>query len=534
MLFENVVKSFLVLGALSLSASLSGCGGSGGGSGGTTPTPTPTPGPASTPTPTPTPITGSGSYLFYLGSNSGSSTITAVDPAAPASPITVEAGTTLSSWSIPTFWAGSYDAATKTFNDFHNYAIAYAKTDGKIYKASALKSSGAPTPTQLSSEMAADKICSYERGSQDFANPDNSQMIYSTPGPNATCGNSDDVYKMVRLGMGATDTPVAAKKPVSALLDLTTAALSGWLVNDAGALKRCDVNFANCGASLKPITSYVNEELSYGDLILLNIDNKLFVYDGNTNTLSAAIYTLGGINSYVNTVVKDASKFYFSTGNAPKSIYTAPADGSAAATPLITDADDIVNLKTSSGKLLYSTATGIKAVAKTGGAASMLVNGGAFVFNTNVSSGNRIYYQKTVSGVPTAGVIDDDGSNKSETANAQWQGVDFGTSLNFSDVLPPIQIQTIIRAEGYDALGAGKGFAGGTLRAFAAASKTEVGVLGTVPTDITDIGCGAYGANMLCDGSNSTQTDVFFMNAETPGSLVRVTNTPTQSENAYF
>ena len=336
---------------------------------------------------------------------------------------------------------------------------------------------------------------------------------------------------MVRLGMSATDAPVTAKHTV---IDLNawaaTGALSGWLVNDAGALKRCDANFTSCSASLKSITSFAewDDWVPGTNRNLLNIDGALYVYDGDANTLSTALHTIGGTNPHVSSSIRDAAKFYFSTFNAPNSIFTAPVDGSALATLLVTDAAGINGFDISSTKLLYTSPTAIKVMAKTGGAASTLVTGtGTGIFQV---SGNHVYYTLFNGAVPTAGMIDDDGSNKSELANADWIGWSSATSWNFGASTVNV-IHTITRAEGYDALGAGKGFAGAKLRSFTAASKAEVGVLGTVPSDIVSIDCSEFFANGLCFGSDAaSQTDVFFLNSETPNSLVRVTNTPAKSE----
>ncbi len=72
------------------------------------------------------------SFLFFSGS------LKAVDPAAPASPITVEAGQ-IQTNSTGKFYAGTYNSATKTVTNFHTHAVMYAKTDGKLYRVSALK-----------------------------------------------------------------------------------------------------------------------------------------------------------------------------------------------------------------------------------------------------------------------------------------------------------------------------------------------------------------------------------------------------------
>ncbi|TPW16890.1 MAG: hypothetical protein FD130_871 [Halothiobacillaceae bacterium] len=179
-----------------------------------------------------------------------------MDPAAPAAPITVEAGSDIVtgafgvSKAIKAFQSGSYNSATKTVTGLHTHAVIYAKTDGKLYRVSGLKS-GSLTPVQLSSENGADQLCvGATHGADtftDFASPDNSQYLYALPGSDDTCETGDDIWKMVRLGMSASDAPVVAKRPVSVQGDFNTGAIAGWLVHDAGALKKCDANFAACG-----------------------------------------------------------------------------------------------------------------------------------------------------------------------------------------------------------------------------------------------------------------------------------------------
>ena len=148
---------------------------------------------------------------------------------------------------------GTYDAVGKKITDTYNHTVVYSnKTDGKLYKVSAVKGSVAPTPVQLSNEvLCAGTLCSdgLDDGDagMDLANANNSQYLYQLKGVDGLCGTVDDVYKMVRLGMTASDTPITAKKPVMEINDWsTTGVLTHWLVHDGGNLQCCDASFANC------------------------------------------------------------------------------------------------------------------------------------------------------------------------------------------------------------------------------------------------------------------------------------------------
>ena len=471
------------------------------------------------------------SYLFF----------STLDSTCPGKPTTVDAATDvqLNIFNPPwIFLAGTYDSATQSVNSVHHHALVYAKPDGKLYKASALKSNGTPTSTPLSSAGAADKICSAFVGAIDFEDADHSQIVYRAAGSNASCSENDVTYKMVRLSMGSADAPIAAKHPLgTALYDWATGAISGWLVNDAGVLKRCDANFQNCIGS-KSITRAASQLLNAGsNRWLLEIDSVVYVYDGNpADVVPKAIHPIGGTNQVVTLYVTDGSDFYFVTGNAPKQIYKAPVDGSTEAVPLVTESAYIIDLALTANKLLYRTATptAIYSVAKAGGSASVLIGGDT---STVVAiNGNHVYYNlNPINAAPTAGSIDDDGSNNTPTANASWRGFARGTTWDLTDgFASAYQTKTIIRAEGYNAQGTGKGFAGGTLRSFATATNTGVATVGTLPTDITNISCSSLGANALCTGSNASQVDIFFINAETTDSMLRITTTPTTNETPIY
>ena len=471
------------------------------------------------------------SYLFYTAS------LHAVDPATPASPITVEAGADVVGNSTYTFTAATYSASPLMLSNIHTKAIVYAKTNGKLYMVSGQVSDGTPTPVQLSNESAADQICDPYDSVDDYANPDNSQYVYNLPGADATCYTGDDVFKMVRLGMSATDAPVTAKEPIVPINDPATGSILGWLVNDAGALKRCNANFASCGASLKPITSNASwVGVGLENYSFLEIDNDLYVYNSETNTLSASIFHDTNIDVWP--VRSDQNKVYFVNNGTTNAIYSAPIDGSAAATQLITAEPEQINeMWPSTNKLVYGTDTEIKTASKTAGPGSEVAlasspSGSATLLATK---NTHIYYTTySAGGVPTAGVVDEDNSNKVETSGSEWVGVIIGQTLTVDD---STLFQTLIRADGYETLGAGTALGGGTLHSVNGANRTEIAALGTIPNDIATIDCFGFGAGstVLCRGLDSTpRADVLFIDAETTDSMVRITSTPTISETPAF
>jgi hypothetical protein len=516
-----------------------GSGGSGGGDGG---------------------ATGS-SYLFYSGllgvGSSNSGVLYAVDPANPSSPVAVEASEATIMGTIRSIRSGSYDGDTQTVTDFHLHALIYAKNDGKFYRISALKS-GSLAPVQISGESMANQLCTNAGGRilldgetviSDLANPDNSQYVYSLPGMDNNCGTGDDDWRMIRLGMNAGDAPVFAKPPVRVLTDFTTGAISGWMVNDAGDLKHCDANFANCGASVLSITSYINVLLAL-DVVngryLMEIDDQLFVYDANSRTLSSALFSISSGTS-VDSPVTDGTTVYFKH---EKSIYQAPVNGSAMAIELTVEVDDISRIDLTTNKVIYQVGKEIKQIDKTGGTPSLLTSATGSDNIFFFVSRNYIYY--SVNNMPSpatgttltnnlvkAGIVNENGGSQSEFIQANWAGMTFSTSFDLNNPINAFDDPVaMILAEG-----SGNGFSGATLKSFDATSGVEGVTLGTLPTadDLPMFFCGGYESNVLCSASvNITpapalpalpfQSDVFFVNPATVNSLARVTDTGDKNE----
>ena len=394
----------------------------------------------------------------------------------------------------------------------------------------------------------------------DFANIENSTYLYVLPGPNATCGNSDDVWKLVRLGMGASATPVMAKIAVSDIFESATGAISGWLVHDAGELQKCDANFSGC-TTVTSVSSSVEWRLQASfDNILLDIDNQLYIYSETANTLSPSRFTIpsGTFNTVAET---DGTTVYFGNENV---LYQMPADGSANATVLQTEAAgvDIQRVTVGSNNVVYQVGTSgtgveIKSVPKSGGTPVSLATATAgddiFILYTK---GSKVFYNiRTITVTPVytiapvvAGVVDEDGTNKVETANATWSGVTFKTTYNADETvnLEALLDKTFL-IEGYDIGGTSGGFAGATVKVVDAATATVGATIGTLPAtdNLFNFQCYGFGDDVLCSAVVASdpvpmppalplQNDIYFVNAATANSLTRTTNTTDEFETPLF
>jgi len=501
------------------------------------------------------------SYLFY------SNSLNAVDPSNPTAPALIEPTADLVQTpggfraTAEIFRFGTVDIPTKVITNEHNYAVIYPSTDGRIYKVSALIA-GSLAPVQVSNESQADQICTNVIGGSavhtDLANVDNSVYLYVLPGPDTNCDTNDDVWKMVRLGMGATDAPVLAKKVVQDLHDANTAALAGWLVHDSGELQRCDVNFAGC-TTVTTVTDSADWRVQATfDNMLLEIDDELHIYSETANTLSPSRFSIPA-GTVVWVPDSDGTTLYFANGNI---LYQMPADGSADATVLRTETNDIRQVYAASNTVVYQEVDAgrgveIKSIAKAGGTPVSLATAGTgedllllYVKGDMVYYNSRIIIVTPVYTIQPvlAGVINENGTGQVEYTEASWSGGIFKTTYD-ADLtirLGELLDKTFL-IEGYDIAGTSGGLAGTTVREVDAATGSVGLTIGTLPTttNIISFQCYGFGADALCSSLNAItptpalpalpfQNDVYYVNSDTASSLDRVTNTTDESEVTLF
>ncbi|MEJ2622722.1 MAG: hypothetical protein P8163_21505, partial [Candidatus Thiodiazotropha sp.] len=143
-----------------------------------------------------------------------------------------------------------------------------------------------------------------------------------------------------------------------------------------------------------------------------------------------------------------------------------------------------------------------------------------------------------------AGIMDEDGNIQFEAPNAVWMGgvlsaeLDFGQKNDQEEQYSKFILGELSNGE----------ISGMSLLAFDAASGMQLIDLGFVPKlqGLNSISCISYiQDDMLCEAdldlspepepsTESSQSDIFYLNASINGSLVRVTDTPEISESMVF
>ncbi|HZX48586.1 MAG TPA: hypothetical protein VFF47_05150, partial [Nitrospirota bacterium] len=466
-------------------------------------------------------------YLFYIAEStsnpSAGSGLYAVDPDNPgAQPYTIEASG-IEEHSVSNVFYGNVDFINQVVSGAHgNHAVMYAK-QGKIYRVDGLKG-GSLVPYQISNEAGITSVCDTRIG-QDFSDLNSSQYLYSQPGPDGNCWTDDDLWRMVRLGMSAVDTPIPAKEPVDIGWNQSNGSIIGWLVKDGGSLKRCDKNFASCTTVINFTNSA--EEIGWSPLglIPLAIDNKLYVYNFSNGTLSGALYTFS--DPYPGWGEYDLSAFYIKDNEKILRLDW----GNYSITQLVDEGafNDIYDLRVTRNRIIYSVGNqSLKSIPKTGGSPIILaqvVTPGTYIDISDISYNGHVYYE--IIGV--AGHIKDDGTGKDEVQNAQWIGGVYPTDFSFDNMEGR---DKVIRAECSLYSGCGNG----TIRAFDASTYSNPLIMGTLPGDISSVWFGGYGSHLLVEGwpSAGSISDVLYLNTGTANSLRRITNTTDISEYPAF
>jgi hypothetical protein len=338
----------------------------------------------------------------------------------------------------------------------------YKGSDGHIH-ALDLTTMGVPQDQQVSSESLAtvDDTCSLTGTAvagantdyagvyftADLLNPTNSSYFYRLPGPDGVCDTPDDVVQMVKTGMAVTDAPITVSAMPVATVRTSLGGISGFVVKSGTNLVLVDGSFANpvvLGTLAAPIGVAV--ALPVGT-IQGYPTGQLYVIDGNivhvdyvAHTASAPLYTIPNWTPTAEAALFAASPttLYFAintaatpTVPASASVYSMPADGSAAPVVIDSEAGRIAELQfpVQSNDLMLgvaSTTYAVRALPVAGGAALTLLssaqNGGTFT-----ATASNVYYTTWMSSY--------DSSTKTETHSATQSGI---VGIDGSVVLAPV------------------------------------------------------------------------------------------------
>lgn len=486
-------------------------------------------------------------HLFYRD-NSLPSPLMAIDPVNAAAPVAADAGAVAGAERV---LYGNYNPSSRTVSALHPRSVIYAK-GGKLYRVSAIKGAGF-TPIQVSSETQSAEICR-TKVDIDFANHDKSTYLYSSKGADGQCSTADDQWKMVRLGMSATDVPIVvpvvitpASSEIIALNDPTTGALIGFLGVNGSSLYRYDANFGNPFLLLSNVDAYEPVEADMFDRVFLAVDSggnrTIHAYNVLTGVLSNSVYS-SPIEPFVRwSYASDTSQVFISNG---RKIFSLPLTAGALASMLVDEGSNrIEEILLTNTKVAYVLTEGVnqkfKTVAKSDRVAftyfTMPTDSGTLNqrrMELYAAGGDWVYYNKVnaVGSAVSAGAIkvnQNSLSNLSEKGGAGWVGKRFPATFANGFVLP-----SLFRAEGPEM--ASGNYKGATINTYDTASNLVTATLGVLPLEnIRSVELLAWDDNVLGEVRfeatlvGTSQIDIFFANARKEGSLVRVTNTP-QSE----
>lgn len=462
--------------------------------------------------------------------------ILAIHPDNPANPVTVETGFTSGEEGIID---GKLDLVGQQITDIYIRTILYSKSNGRLYKVNALADAD-KTPVQVSNEIEASLICNHF-SSTDHNDYNNSIYYYALPGASGECGSAEDyVWKMVRIGMDSSSSPILAKKPLDGVIGGvhdTTGAIVGFFAKDGQNIVYCDRNFNNCSS----IISFVNSgEILARDYLANNViiraDDKLYHYSAVNGKLSNVLHTLSEGSSFSSTrfghAISDGVNLFFADGD---KLYKLPMDGGAAPFLLATAKLAGVSmhwLSLTTNRVVYLTADSdlisktLESVSKSGGDPATLRSfdnlSDIYAYYT---AGEYIHYF-TLLGT-TVGTIKEDGSNANEIPNASPAGALYGSNQSMFKS----SYEKILWIEGCSQY---SNCSGGTLKAVDAATNSGEVVLGVVPYGTESILFSGYlkggGALGMWDNTAAYKRDIFFVNPSKAGSLQRITSTPEKDE----
>lgn len=560
------VTEILTAAAIMMAALLPGCGGGGGGASGSGGAVAPITFASTTPT-----------YLYYTDF---SGTLTTIDPAAP----TVTTNTNPAGFGCTAggclaasiVYAGT--VASGTISDFHRHAVVFSNS-GKIFRQSAvIAGTTVPAAVQVSSAAGltygplpgvfppvsgtATDLCSLDTDSVNFQTPENSWVFFRQTGADKACGTADDLRFATKLGSDSSIAPIdlvalgLSNVNVVALYD-ANGAVTGFVAVKGGLLVQLDANLANLSPTTGSPTAITSLEILAGSpdgvRVLLRMNGSIRVYDPVAKSVGAQLALINTLALWNGEKTSDASDFYFVDNTSP----TIPTDiqrisltSLAAAVSVVTEPAGtvITGLTGTANRLVYETSTpgnfAVRSVLKTASAATsstFLSDGGVI---RGVASTGRVYVD-LFSQPPTffvaAVAVNDDGTGLSTHTDASWAVVFFDTTSSLYGSGPNLsQVVLAQRATAGSATDAGAG-----LTAYDAATHTAGAVLGIVPGDLFGFSLSISSVNLEFAGprtliqafktSNATfAPDVLYLDVLKVGSLRRVTNTATETEQPVF
>lgn len=474
----------------------------------------------------------------FSASNPTAPLDTGIDPASP-------------SFEFLTFFGINISGTTAT--NAREARLVYFK-NGSIFKVNL------ETGVRTAISSLTNATCGSGDEAEDFSNPDNSWITAKGPGPNGFCNDFDDTRSAISLSASTTDAGIVPVnfREMAGILG-PDGRLTGFLTVEGSplALTRRDATFANPAPLIlvDGITGGYDKDVS---LVYKRVQrtgqasNELFRYDNGSNTLSPALYvftnTLANIDDFERST-NDATHFYFADGNKLMRVPHNATDTTLVVTVAMLPAgQNIRKIKLSAtggtGKVVFDAEAttgegGVFSVDKT--AAGAMLGSGIIQLRANTLSPSNVRFEVkelqngfvyiterdfTNNSIRALRTSDNSAAALFDRPGAYWAGNKIAASFDFANSsFHDLPAATLILADRT------AGGVGDTLKQVDP-STGNVGMtaLGRIDNALagangsTEVfGVGRYALiNALIDRSGPVDSDVYFLDIQTSGSLVVV------------
>lgn len=473
--------------------------------------------------------------LFFVDNAASTASVTrgtlyAVDPSNPTQPAICTDNVNRSS--IRMAYSATFGAGSQIVSGVAPYALVYER-GGTLFRVD-----GNLSARRISQGGIADNLV-FLSLVFDVVEPENSWIIFRN-------GNN---HRAVRLGTADTVPPIAVPG-TEVLRDIRDggSSVSGWLVRNSvvssDVVNYCGVDFSGC-SFVKNVTTSANVLGAFpsGDL-LVRFDDQAFIFypkrqQQQLPALSGLLYTFSGTSGW--TSQESGNAIYFSDGGNIRKVESSGYGTPPTLTAVVDDATADVRitdiLPTGGANLVYlrrSTTDGaatIFSVPKDGSDAPIVIEEANGVAESIVDvqvAGNRIFYNLMDAGTPVAYTVLADNTASLQQGDSYWTGGTVPDTFPVSGELP-IDRVFLVRMD------PAVGLDNATVISYKASTFDDPITMGTLKPDagenITDFHIsGNFGQRLLGTATIGSQSDVYYLDAVTPGSLKRVLKTPDLDE----
>jgi hypothetical protein len=436
---------------------------------------------------------------------------------------------------------GTYDPASNSLSGLHLRYLFYVK-DGRGWRTDLLRGNS-HAPVQVS---GLTDLCRVDNELIDFNDALNSGFEVSRVGPDAACNTADDTLAYIHLNATSSDSGFARTGRTLDSLFAADGSVAYVFSHDADDwLRRYDANFANPAPLFQVASGTEVNALQQQDAMNLYLTFQASGSSVRTlgrysvlNHSFLPIRTFASASTANGYGVADDAYLYFQDEQAVRRV--AHDSGTSEVLAILPANLEFVHMDQTTNRLVietYDTTSSeyaLWSMPKAVTSALTPIEGGHLdFFYVTATAGTRIYYTlNAFTGQPAAAQASEDGSGAMSIPLADWGGYGASPVLNAGGLNRETVFRTLVLGQSDQ-----NGLV--TLNAVDAASGATGITLGTIDQATQAFGV-TYDRYLLSDvtiyrpATNTFDTDVYFSDLQTPGSLQPVAATVGQDDTAYF